>query len=64
MLTGDFSGTTTTIYDPSTGNPDGTGRTAFPGNKIPSGRIAFASAYMAGLIPAWAERLTQTTPTA
>ncbi len=37
---GDFSGTTTLVYDPSTGNADGTGRTVFPGNKIPSSRIS------------------------
>ena len=30
MRTGDFSATGTTIYDPLTGNPDGTGRTPFP----------------------------------
>ena len=28
------------IYDPSTGNPDGSGRTAFTGNIIPSSRIS------------------------
>ena len=27
------------IYDPATGNPDGTGRTQFPGNVIPTNRI-------------------------
>ena len=39
------------IYDPNTGNPDGTGRTAFPGNMIPAGRIDPAAMTMAGLIP-------------
>ena len=34
-----FSGTGTTIYDPNTGNANGTGRTAFPGNIIPANRI-------------------------
>jgi hypothetical protein len=45
-LGGDFSqykvdsnGNPTPIYDPSTGNPDGTGRTQFPGNKIPKGSL-------------------------
>jgi len=52
MRTGDFSGTPTTIYDPLTGNPDGTGRTAFPGNIIPANRIAAASATLTGLLPA------------
>jgi hypothetical protein len=37
---GDFSGTGTTIYDPATGNPDGTGRTAFPNSVIPQNRIS------------------------
>ncbi|MGH9370234.1 MAG: TonB-dependent receptor domain-containing protein [Vicinamibacterales bacterium] len=37
---GDFSGTGTTIYDPLTGNPDGTGRTPFPDNVIPQDRIS------------------------
>lgn len=36
---GDFSGLAATIYDPLTGNPDGSGRTPFPGNRIPAGRI-------------------------
>src|SRR5437667_60502 len=31
---GDISVATAPIYDPRTGNPDGTGRTPFPGNKI------------------------------
>ena len=38
--TGDFSGAPTIIYDPATGNPDGTGRTPFPNNQIPSSRIS------------------------
>ncbi|HTS64830.1 MAG TPA: TonB-dependent receptor [Candidatus Acidoferrales bacterium] len=36
---GDFSAYSTVIYDPSTGNPDGTGRTPFAGNKIPTNRL-------------------------
>jgi hypothetical protein len=52
MRTGDFSGTPTTIYDPLTGNPDGTGRVAFPGNIIPSNRIASASTTLTALLPA------------
>jgi hypothetical protein len=45
MRKGDFSqafntnGTLQTIYDPSTGNPDGTGRTAFANNQIPASRL-------------------------
>jgi len=30
LIAGDFTGTGTVIYDPHTGNPDGTGRTPFP----------------------------------
>lgn len=52
MRTGDFSGTGVIIYDPLTGNPDGTGRTPFTGNVIPSNRIAAASATLTGLLPA------------
>src|SRR5215467_12337105 len=33
---GDMSQAATVIYDPSTGNPDGTGRSPFPNNTIPS----------------------------
>ena len=37
---GDFSAAPTRIYDPLTGNADGTGRTQFPGNQIPANRIS------------------------
>jgi hypothetical protein len=52
MRTGDFSATGVTIYDPLTGNPDGTGRTPFANNTIPSGRIDPASVTLTGLLPA------------
>jgi outer membrane receptor protein involved in Fe transport len=39
MRAGDFSSFGTTIYDPATGNPDGTGRTPFPNNVIPANRL-------------------------
>ena len=39
------------IYDPSTGNPDGSGRTAFTGNIIPSGRISSIAQKVVALIP-------------
>src|ERR1035441_8039636 len=51
MRTGDFSGTPTTIYDPLTGNADGTGRTPFPQNMIPTGRISSAAATLTALLP-------------
>ena len=37
---GDFSAAPTRIYDPATGNPDGSGRTPFPNNQIPANRIS------------------------
>ncbi len=51
LIKGDFNGTGAQIYDPATGNPDGTGRTLFPNNQIPLTRIDPAAAYMANLIP-------------
>lgn len=51
MRAGDFNGTGTTVYDPLTGNVDGSGRTPFPNNIIPSNRIDPAAAYMAKLLP-------------
>jgi hypothetical protein len=38
--TGDFSNSGTTIYDPLTGNPDGSKRTAFANNIIPQDRMS------------------------
>jgi len=52
MRTGDFSATGVTIYDPLTGNPDGSGRTPFAGNVIPGNRIDPAAANMTSLLPA------------
>ena len=52
MRTGDFSATGTTIYDPLTGNADGTGRTPFPNNVIPGNRISSAATTLTGLLPA------------
>jgi hypothetical protein len=48
---GDFSATGTNIYDPSTGAANGTGRTLFPGNRIPASRFDPASVIMTNLIP-------------
>src|SRR5437762_10982318 len=39
MKAGDLSASPTPIYDPQTGNPDGTGRRPFPNNIIPRDRI-------------------------
>ena len=52
MRAGDFSQINTAIFDPLTGNADGTGRTQFPNNTIPGNRIAAASATLAALLPA------------
>src|SRR5579884_2667622 len=38
--TGDFSSVSTVIYNPFTGNPDGTGRQPFPGNMIPANLLS------------------------
>ncbi|HZS07461.1 MAG TPA: TonB-dependent receptor [Blastocatellia bacterium] len=48
---GDFTKTGTTIYDPFTGNVDGTGRTAFAGNIIPASRISAVAQKILPLIP-------------
>ena len=46
-----FSGSGGQVYDPATGNPDGTGRTAFAGNLIPVGRISAQAAAILALFP-------------
>ncbi|MFL6350467.1 MAG: TonB-dependent receptor domain-containing protein [Bryobacteraceae bacterium] len=48
---GDFSGTGAVIYDPSTGNPDGTGRTPFLNDIIPAGEISPITQKIQALIP-------------
>lgn len=50
---GDFSSVATTspIFDPLTGNPDGTGRTPFPNNIIPANRLSPAAVKLFSLIP-------------
>jgi hypothetical protein len=52
LRTGNLSRSTSTIYDPASGNPDGTGRTPFAGNLIPASRINPISAKILGLVPA------------
>jgi len=51
MLGGDFSAISTRIYDPTTGNADGSGRTQFQNNTIPAGRISYAASQMIKLMP-------------
>jgi hypothetical protein len=48
---GDFSSASTTIYDPATGNADGTGRTPFPGNVIPADRISPVAQNILAILP-------------
>jgi hypothetical protein len=40
------------IYDPATGNPDGSGRTPFPNNQIPISRVNPVSLALLRLLPA------------
>jgi outer membrane receptor protein involved in Fe transport len=49
---GDFSKSPTVIYDPATGNPDGTGRQPFPGNIIPANRISPITRQLLTFLPA------------
>ncbi|HEY2946201.1 MAG TPA: TonB-dependent receptor [Vicinamibacteria bacterium] len=51
MRNGDFSGLGTTIYDPATGNPDGTDRSPFPNNQIPLNRMDPAALKLQALVP-------------
>jgi hypothetical protein len=61
--TGDLSAAATTVYDPATGNPlDGTGRTPFPGNQIPTSRINTVSAKILALLPATNESSSVASP--
>lgn len=51
MRNGDFSGGNRTIYDPATGNTDGTGRQAFANNQIPASRFDPASLRVLNYFP-------------
>jgi hypothetical protein len=51
MRSGDFSGSTLPVFDPLTGNPDGSGRTQFPGNRVPSARFSPVTAKIIDLVP-------------
>jgi len=48
---GDFSAAPTTIFDPATGNSDGSGRSPFPGNRIPASRISPIAQRLLALVP-------------
>ena len=61
--TGDFSQSSTIVYDPNTGNSlDGTGRTPFQNNKIPADRINLISAKIMGFVPATNETYKVASP--
>ncbi|HKD07042.1 MAG TPA: TonB-dependent receptor [Bryobacteraceae bacterium] len=60
---GNFTATGTTIYDPRSGASNGTGRTPFPGNTIPSSLFAFASTKMISLMPEPNQASAALTPT-
>jgi outer membrane receptor protein involved in Fe transport len=49
---GIFTASTTPIYDPATGSADGTGRTAFAGNVVPTSRISPIAQKLQGYFPA------------
>ncbi len=49
--TGNFSDTTTQIYDPSTGNANGTARQPFASQTIPSARLDSISSQILALVP-------------
>jgi hypothetical protein len=49
---GDLSAAATAIYNPFTGNPDGSNRAPFPNNQIPASLINPVAAKIQGLLPA------------
>lgn len=51
MRAGDFSGYKVTLYDPLTGNPDGSGRTPFLNNIVPANRQSPIAQQIQALIP-------------
>jgi hypothetical protein len=65
--TGDLSSgltlsTPVVVYDPATGNPDGTNRTPFAGNKIPSNRISPIATKILNLVPAPNQASSESAP--
>jgi Carboxypeptidase regulatory-like domain len=51
MRNGDFSAASTNIYDPTTGNLDGSGRTAFANKQVPQDRISQVARNILAFIP-------------
>jgi hypothetical protein len=60
--TGSLSAAPTIIYDPATGNANGTGRTPFPNNQIPANRINPVAGNILALVPAPNQNLSQAVP--
>jgi hypothetical protein len=48
---GDFSALGVPIFDPNSGNPDGSGRTQFPNNQIPANLLSPAAKNLVALLP-------------
>ncbi len=48
---GNFADFDVTIYDPTTGNPNGTERQPFPGNQVPQSRMDPIATKLLGLVP-------------
>src|SRR5579875_332238 len=51
IRSGDMSGSSNPIYDPSTGNTNGTGRTVFPNNRVPASLISPITEKLIALTP-------------
>ena len=51
IRTGDFSGTGTVVYDSTTGAANGTGRSPFPGDMIPTSRLSPITQQMLSYLP-------------
>jgi hypothetical protein len=51
LRVGDFSGISTVMFDPDTGAANGTGRTPFAGNRIPTSRISPIATKILSYIP-------------
>ena len=62
VRTGDLSAAPTVIYNPLTGNADGTGRTPFPNNQIPLSLINPVSTNILAHIPGPNQNLSQSAP--
>lgn len=59
---GDLSAAPSVLYDPATGAADGSGRTAFPSNRIPVSRINPVSAKLMALVPGPNQSFSEAAP--